>query len=392
MTGQKIMSKNILYIAPYRQNDGWGNASLGYLNSIIYACNEKNYSLKIHPVYFSQEIAQNIPEYVRILESETITKFDTIIQKVLPQAIYTDKTSSNVGINVFEVNNLTKNYGIIQPLNQLDKICVPSSIEKRALVDSGVHKPIHTISQVIPCEEIDSAISVIETDNRDFVGLNTKYKDYIKLYFIGTFIKRKNIINLIKAFRSEIMEREKVVLVIKTSHIPDEKKDSFIKSLEKELSTLRFHKGLGSKVLLITENISRYDILKLHYYCDIFVCPSKGEAFCRPLAESMRFGNIPICVENTGPTDYVNNDNGFIIPAIEEQVEYSGNGLLDHDSEYEVGMSPSVLSIRQTIRNAIEIYKTNKELLKYKSDQSKLMTNQFSYQEVGKKLCLLDIV
>lgn len=386
------MSKNILYIAPYRQNDGWGNASAGYLNAIIYACNEKRYKLKIHPVYFSQSINTNIPDYIRILESESVTEFDTIIQKVLPQAIYADKRYNNIGINVFEVNNLINNYGIIQPLNQLDKICVPSSIEKRALIDSGINKPIHTISQVIPCEEIDGTIPVIETDHRDFVGLNTKYKDYIKLYFIGTFIKRKNIINLIKAFRSEIMEREKVLLIIKTSHIPDDKKETFIKSIEKELSTLRFHKGLGNKILLITEDISRYDILKLHYYCDIFVCPSKGEAFCRPMAESMRFGNIPICVENTGPTDYVNNDNGFIIPAIEEQVEYSGNSFLDHDSEYEIGMNPSVLNIRRTIRDAIETYKINKELIKYKSEQSKLTTNQFTYEEVGKKLCSLDIV
>jgi glycosyltransferase involved in cell wall biosynthesis len=382
--------KNILYIAPYRQADGWGHASMGYLNSLIYACNELNYNLKLHPVYFSNYLNKDIPEYVRGLEMEEIYDFDIVIQKSLPQAIYIDSRYKNIGISVFEANSFKNNYGMTQPLNQLDVLLVPSMIEKMALETSGVRSNIQTISQPIPCEEIDAFKDIIKNDTQDFLGLNTRYSDYLKFYFIGTSINRKNIINLVKAFKSEVKDYEKVLLVIKTSEISN--KEQYIKSIERELSSLRYHSSLKDNVMIITDELSRYDLLKIHHYCDIFICASKGEAFCRPLAEAMRFGNIPICVHNTGPTDYVNKDNGYVIKAVEEQIYYNGNYVLENDSEYEVYMNPSILEIKRTIRSVIEDFAFHKNIIKEKSSLSLKTTDQFTYESIGKKLCSLGIM
>lgn len=380
------MTKNILYLAPYRQNDGWGLASIDYLNAIMYACQELSYNIKIQPIYFNNSFLTQIPAHIPILEEVDLNHIDTIIQKVLPQAVYIDNRFRNIVLSVFENTNLSKNTSITKPLKLAEKLLVPSKQEVNMLIKSGIKKEkVENILQPIPCEQIDAYKNIFSKNNTDIGGINYKFHDYVKFCFIGTNIKRKNIVNLIKAFKAEVREREKVILIIKSSD-----KGSLDKQIKNSLGSLRYGGDL-SNVLFVEEHLSQESIYNLHYISDFFITASRGEAFCRPIAEAMRFGTIPIAVKNTGACSYMSEDCCYFIDAHEDTSNYNGMQILDHDNELSTDMDPHIISIQEQIRKAIDLFDRKKEL-EEKQQKCIEITNQLSYEEVGKKICSLDIM
>lgn len=385
--------KNILYIAPYNQADGWGYASLSYLYAIRSACNKLGYKLYIKDVQLSDAPRNKSPD--NILELETFSKIphvDTIIQKCLPQAFAIDKQYKNIGISVFETHNL-QHSSIKYPLSQLDHLMVPSRVEKNDLEQAGVSCPISSISQPIDCAEIDSFKE--EYADYDMLNMRGKYKNYIKFYFMGADIYRKNIRNLIIAFSTEFTAKDRAVLVIKTDPMDKNTSRKYIEEIKQYLAKHnKYRTNITDHLIFIPENIDRKAILSIHNNCDIFVCASRGEAFCRPLAEGMRFGNIPMAVDSTGPTDFVDNDYGYIIKAQPEQVIFNPNNkLLEYESEFEYWMEPSIFNIRLSLRQAYEDHISKKEDERT-SIRNKIIevSQNFHYDNIGERICTLEIL
>lgn len=387
--------KNILYVGPYKQNDGWGYAARDYLRSIGYACNKLGYNLKASPIFLSGNIDHNISEELKAYEKAKITgPFDTVIQKALPQAICPISTSKNIGLCVFEQRNLGHSSYIKQVFSKLDGVLVPSKIEKEELIKAGINAT-YNISQPIDCEEIDSTILSLETDKVDILKLNSKYKNHTKFYFIGSFTSRKNIVNLIVSFSNEFRDNDKAILIIKTDQMSKQQREMIIKNIKDILSSSKYNKELRDNVILITDRMDRRQLLALHNNCDVFVCPSKGEAFCRPLAEAIRIGKYPIAVEGTGSCEVIDTGvGGSIIPSHLEYVEPNpSNVSLDHECELEQWCEPSMVDIRQALRQT-HSYLSNLS----QSERHDLSTNlknyasKFSIQSIGENICSLDIM
>jgi glycosyltransferase involved in cell wall biosynthesis len=387
--------KNILYVGPYKQNDGWGYAARDYLKSISYACQKLGYNLKASPIYLSGNIDNNIPEDIKDHEKTIISgKFDTIIQKALPQAICPIYPYKNIALCVFEQRNLGHSSYIKQVFGRMDGVWVPSKIEKDELIKAGIQST-HNISQPIDCDEIDSSIALIEKEKFDLLKLNSKYKNHTKFYFVGSFTTRKNIMNLIIAFSNEFKINDKAILIIKTDHMSQQQREMIIKNIKDILSSSKYNKELRDNVILITDRMDRNQLLALHYSCDSFVCPSRGEAFCRPLAESIRIGKYPIAVNGTGSSELIDtNIGGLIIPSHLEYVEPNpSNVSLDHECELEQWCEPSMVNIRKTLRKThsylSELNNTEKADLSMKL---KNYANKFSIQSIGDNICSLDIM
>lgn len=382
--------KNILYIGPYRQKDGWGQASLNYLKSIIHATQQLGYNLRIAPVYFTGQVWESMKvkpdadlDYLLPYENNTISKFDTIIQKGLPESLWYNKDTNNIAITVLETQNLqhTKNKHI---LNKFNHILVPSETEKETLHKAGVTTNISNILEPIDCEEIDLYIR----NNADLP--RNKYATYVKFYFIGEFVPRKNIIDLIIAFSLAFKPTDKVVLFIKTSsYISQDKVNKIIKERFDNLK----NGTVNPNIIFLNKRLPRQEILGLHNLSDVFICPSQGEAFCIPLAEGMRFGNIPIVVESTGPTSFVNKENGYIIPARPEIcLSDDGSATLDTYSSNEYWMHPTIYDLIQVLRKAKHDIIYEKDLVLAKKLKSREATNTFTFNAIGDKICSLEIM
>jgi glycosyltransferase involved in cell wall biosynthesis len=367
-------SKNILYIGPYRQNDGWGLAAKGYLLSLL----STEHNISSVPIYLNASSACDILEK-NILSSENrvLREYDLIIQKALPPAICPNKYAKNIALTVLE-NNLIYSDGI-QNLKSVDEIWVPSNKEIQCIKNSNIDTPTRSIMQPIPTQDIND---IIKRNLR--IGFNSKIVDRCyKFYFIGEYIQRKNLHDIIVAFHTEFDLSEPVSLIIKTSIHGMTPQQSLLQ-IQNDIHTIkqkfRTRKNFKEEIIL-TDRLSQEQLFSIHQTCDCFISVSYGEAFCRPAAEALCFGKPIIITPNIGIAEMVDEGDKIMVGVQEQPVlmnSPSSIGGLDMYNANETWSIPSILDLKRAMRNAFET--------KPSVDGSKYIT-KFSYNNIGKILC-----
>jgi glycosyltransferase involved in cell wall biosynthesis len=138
-------------------------------------------------------------------------------------------------------------------------------------------------------------------------------------YFIGEHVNRKNLTALVLAFHLEFGLSEQVELLIK-SNKSGISANNLHQAIDAELQQVKQSFGIYrtiqdyKKELILTERLSDEDMCRLHNSCDCFVMPSHGEAWCIPAMDAAGFGKQPIVSGNTGMTEFINNNTGWVIP------------------------------------------------------------------------------
>ncbi len=357
-----IKNKNILYIGPYRQQDGWGQAAKDYILSL----NETDNNIHCQPVYMSNSIDENIDPKIKAIENNQLSQYDVVIQNVLPMMM-TKTHLYNVGLLFIENQNFCSES--VQNLNLMDEIWVSSNLEKKSLTDGGVKTPIKVIGH---------AINVQKSQNNIFTDA---IKDHYKFYFIGEYIQRKNIKDLVTAFHLEFDITEKVSLVLKLSGSGNNFHEFVEKDLQNIKAQLRTRKYFHNEIL-ITNRLSNDQMNGLHNSADCFVVVSYGEAFCRPAAEALCNGNYLISSSNIGILDYTNPEDVDVIDCYPSPVildNPQSMASLDIYNANETWYVPNILDLRKKMRLAFENRKQN--------NNSNFYIEQFSYKNIGQKIC-----
>jgi len=372
---------NILFVGPYRQNDGWGYATKDYIKALN---TNSSYNITTQPVYLGSPSNNFDDSLIENLENKRLDKYDCVIQKTLPECFFLNKTFKlNIGITELETNNFISS-SMISSINRMDQIWVPSHIEKTTLQQSGVKIPIRVISQPLDVEYIRSL-------SEYKLSIAPILKNFFKFYFIGDYSSRKNLLDLVRAFHLAFSYEERVCLVIKTSkaglkpYAMKELVEKDIEQCKKELNISTKYK----KEIIITENLSYKDVIGLHNSCDCFVMPSYGEAFCRPAAEALICGKTPIVNVNTGMKDYINESNGFYIKSHQVPVLIKDRPLSVAFDAYTGNEHWYQIDIYSLVNQLKHVYETrNSEELKKKQETGKNQHGLFSYQTIGSKLCI----
>lgn len=367
----------VLFIGPYRQNDGWGLAARDYIKALA---TNKDISLATRPVYLapnnkdSQFDDQEIISY----EQNTHNKYDAVIQKVLPEYLFYDyRFGKNIGLFTLEISDLS-NTSAIKNINRMDEIWVPSNIEKNSLIQSGVVKPIKVISQPI------NTINLKNINDKLYYG--PTIDNSFKFYTICENNFRKNLEDLIIAFNLAFNHYDKVNLIIKTNGNPNQL-SSWANSIKKKLNIQKkYHNEI-----FISNKFNDEDIIKFHNSCDCFVSCSYGEAFCRPAAEALCRGKNPIVNKNTGMKDFINEENGYLVksyrtPVLLENHPIMGN--IDYYNANQYWYKIDIYDLIEKMKTAFNTYKKNQTEWKTKSEAGKNSINMFEYESIGKKLCI----
>jgi len=370
---------NALFIGPYRQNDGWGIASREYIKAI----SSQISNLTTRPVYFIQ---QNTDPGQQILgyENSLYKSYDVVFQKTLPHCISIDKKiKKNVGMFVLETNNISKSI-CVSNLNKLDEILVPSSQEKKTLIESKITTKIKTISQPLDIEFIDR-------NRENKINISDKNNSF-KFYTIGEYVERKNFKDLIIAFHLAFKNTDNVNLVIKTSK-PGQNNQRAKTEIENDFHEIKKKLNIKQhykREIVITERFSDEDMIGLHNACDCFVMPSCGEAFCRPAAEALILGKTPIVTDHTGMVDFINRENGFIISSKKSPVIVNARTLSNDFDIYnanEYWFQPNIYSLIECMQKAYHLSKKEKDKYQEKQLIGINSKNQFSYEQIGKNIC-----
>lgn len=373
---------NILFVGPYRQNDGWGLATQSYIRALA----STNNNITIRPVFLAGNSGSDLDSDLLSLENSRYDNYDLVIQKTLPHCLfYNGHFKKNIGLFVLETNNIQES-SCIANINLMDEVWVPSEQEKKCLIKSGVSKPVRSISQPLD-------VSFIKENINHKISFGSILDQTFKFYFIGEYVERKNLHDLILAFHLAFNIGQQVSLIIKTS-ISGKNPHESKKIIEKDIETIKKQLNISSKYkkeIVITEYLSYKDLIGLHNACDCFVMPSYGEAFCRPAAEALVLGKTPIVTDNTGMIDHINNENGFIIKSYKTPVVVSNRTLSNEFDIYnanEYWYKINVYSLIEHMQTVYNMNKQDKKTLTKKKQVGMDTIETFSYKTIGTKLCI----
>jgi len=286
-------------------------------------------------------------------------------------------------MTALETNNFVGS-NVVKIMNRMDQIWVPSEQEKETLTKSGVSCVVKSVSQPIDVEYIQSL-----QDHK--LKFNSILDSLFKFYFIGDYCHRKNLLDLVKAFHLAFSYEDRVCLIIKSSkhgyrpNVCRQLIETDIDNVKKSLNIANKYK----KEIVITESLSYKDLIGLHNACDCFVMPSYGEAFCRPAAEALICGKTPLINMNTGTKDFISEENGFYIKSYPTPVISSERTLstdFDMQTANETWYQIDINDLINKLRTIFEM--RNSENLKEKQQQGKKQAHQFTYSNIGKKLCI----
>jgi glycosyltransferase involved in cell wall biosynthesis len=365
---------NILFVGPYRQPDGWGMATRSYIKALA----TKHKNITTRPVYLATPDLKFDDEEIISYENSLYDNYDVVIQKTLPHCLfYNGSYKKNIGFFELETNNLSSS-DCITNINRMDEVWVPSSTEEQCLIKSGVKVPIRVVSQPLDTEFIQQ--------NKDYkIKLNPLIDNMFKFYFIGDNNDRKNITDLVVAFNLAFDYTDPVCLVIKTNN--GQKLEHDINEIKKRLGNKKRYK----KEIIISDYMSYKDIIGLHNYCDCFIAPSYGEAFCRPAAEALVLGKTPIINKNTGMKDYINDSNGFLVkshrtPVIVQNRPLSTDFDIYNADEYWYKID--IYDLVEKMKLAYDMHTKNSTELLKKKEAGISSLNNFSYDSIGSNLCI----
>ncbi len=358
---------NILFVGPYRQNDGWGTAAREYLRALF----KTGFNITCRPIYMnSQQTFDEFPEFDEA-EKKIYSTYDVIIQNCLPHMFRKYGGVKNVGISFFET---TIKYTPWPPImNMMDEIWVSSRFEKQLLKDSNVKTDINIV-------HIPTDFDKYDKDYGEFEGLKDHKNEY-KFYFIGELSGRKNVEALIIAFHREFHPHEPVRLVLKLNRVGMDE-STLIHHVNQLITDIRrrYNFSYYKDDVIITSYLNNNELFSLHQSCDCFVMPSSGEAFCLPAFDAIMFGNNTVVNGNTGMNEFARSGSLYvdsqISPALvsDPPLPFLYNGK---DTWYDI----NIIDLQKLMRRAYE-----RPFGKVKEHAKKMLMPEYSYDAVAQKM------
>jgi glycosyltransferase involved in cell wall biosynthesis len=373
MGREAAFKMRVLYISNYRDQTGWAQAGLSYIQALDVA----GVDVTCRPIKLN-EIHGEIPARVAELEAKPHDTYDAVIQHVLPhQMEYERKLGRNVALFFAETSHFRMT-DWPEKLNCMDETWVCCEHNAVAARDSGVVIPIKIIP--IPCDVSRYARSY------EPLSIVKKLAGNFIFYTIGESVRRKNLVALLKAFHLEFDVNEPVNLLIKTT--PKGLKDE--QQTYSETVTFCNHIKEGLKIyeklehykkeIVIAGRYSDDEIMRLHASCDCGVFPSYGEAWSVPAFDAMGLGKTPIVTDSSGFRQYLNDDCGWMVPAHREPVYATQLDTFQNlHTSFEEWDSIEVPQLRAAMREAYE----NADLRKEKATAGIARAYDFSFAKIG---------
>lgn len=355
----------VLYAGVYREFGGWAQAT----RDAILALDSSGVEIVCRPIVFSRRHTKFLPKRIAELENKSAAGCDTIIQHILPNLMEYCGYLRNVGVYYSETTTIRPS-NWPERLNFMDSLWVSNRYMEEAARNSYVTPPI----SVIPCS------TDINKFQRSYKPLPIRpYDNAFLFYSISSTITRKNLEALIKAFHIEFEPYEPVELVVKVHSEEKNYKQNFMHFLRQIKENLKLKKTRYKNEILITEDLSEEDLMRLHATCDCFVSSSYCEAACLPALDAMGMGKTPIVPSWGGFLEYIDDTVGSLIP-VKMGPAFGGNGSFDF--MYTAEEDWAEIDIRALGKSMREVYE-NEELRLKKRNAGKEKVYQFDYKTIG---------
>ena len=361
----------VLYIGHYKEKSGWGQVARDYILAMD--------SVGIEVVPRALKLGNpsaTLPARLLELEKKSAIGSTISFQHVLPHYMkYDSSFQKNIGLFELETSGI-KYTSWPAHLNLMDEVWVPcTSMEKDSGIN-GITKPIKVVPHTFDTTEYEKV----------YPKLNLPVVNKFTFYFIGEFNRRKHLSALIKAFHTEFTVEEPVELVLKVNKcgVSSENLATDIKNFCNSIKDgLKLYKDPSryKPEIIITVDISREDILRLHTTCDCFVTTSYGDSWNLPCFESMAMGKLVITSATGGMLDYIDSErNGFLVGGSMEPVFGQIDTFEEFGTAREMWFDISTHRLMKTMRRVYELSPERKSQI---STEARLSANKYDYGNIG---------
>lgn len=259
--------------------------------------------------------------------------------------------------------------------NRAAGVCVGSFYtETRPLPSAWATRANQMDAQVVPCRLMADALrasphfrrpafvvpvscdpAVYARDYPTRPDLAAFCRGRFTFYTVGEYVKRKGFALLLRAFLAEFTQRDPVGLVVKTGLpgvAPARLFDRVRAEVERVRETVQAHRA--PPVALVTDRLTREELLGLHCAADVFVQPSYGEAVGLPARDACFFGKTPVVTAAGGYLEYVDAACGYPVPCRPVPVFDDSPVHRELFTGRQVWDEPDLLALRAAMRSAFE--------------------------------------
>lgn len=356
---------SIKYCGTFLDHSGYGSSNRADISAFYVAGVNMTTELVVQvPEKTSHGIAESIASSMRDREIDYKIKIIHLTPDMYPR--YMEANKYNIGRLVWETDRLPQEW--INPCNKMAEIWTTSERHKKILETSGIKVPIYSFP-----EPIDTLPGLQKIN-----PFQTKFKKDFIFYSIFQWIDRKNARGLLRAYWKAFEGNENVTLLLKT-YRNNYSEDQYTQ-IRNDILEWKSQLGLQHypKILLVKKLLKSSDLPKLHEMGDVFVNPSSGEGWCRPMQEAMLQGKPVISGDNGGITDYLSSDEYTrVSTSLQRATEASWIPWYTKDMHW------WVLDEKDFIKSLKQVYSSYQEALEKANRAKSYVIEKTSYQYVG---------
>lgn len=356
----------VIYRGIFHDGQGYAVAARGY----ALALDKIGVDVVLQPMNFgTQPIRQPKEVFQKIVDlaNKPINpdKKKILIHHIQPGGLENDlgKFDHIINLVVYEADQIHKEW--VPLLNKIDQVWVPSQHNHDIFKNSGVEIPINVFPHGAEYKPSDNRV--------DFGELNDKFK-FLSVF---TWSYRKNVPCLLRAFWEEFSEEDNVCLIMKANAfvgITSEQILDLTKQLKKEIVGIK----KTAKLLVLGNNhLDDKKMSDLYNTCDCYVLPTRSEGVGLPYMEAMACGKPCIATGWGGQTDFINNENGYLISYFLKPVDLKDQDAGVHFRDYMKLAEANIDHLKLLMRHC---YK-NKEEVETKGQKSLETINNYTWEK-----------
>ncbi|WP_229106882.1 glycosyltransferase [Paenibacillus sp. 1001270B_150601_E10] len=231
------------------------------------------------------------------LKRKTRTKRRVYVLHSIPD-LWKRKLHPTIGFTYWETSKIPDRW--VNQANQMSAMFLPSANNMEVFRSSGVRVPMYHIR---PCLHIPQGSAEPHHTPPYLEGLPP-----FRFLAVSSWIERKGIDRLLRAYWEEFRPEDPVCLVIKTAAGPE---------LHQAVEHMKREFGIQhstAPIYLDLEFRSEWQMDALYRHCQAFVHVSRGEGVGYPMLEAAVRGLPIIATGWGGHTDFLNEYNSYPVP------------------------------------------------------------------------------
>ena len=405
----------IVYCGQFEDASGYGVAARGYLKALDkYLSNWPNdflekSQLKVHPIVF-ENINKNSKEDNSLIDKYRFsnnTEMDEFISKPyiliwhLPAPsliVHMQRHQSRwptteklvrgakkiMNLAAWETDGVPMEWLKIYKDFNFSSVVVPSKWNQKIFSQAIGERKCYLLPHIIEDPPKSLKTSVIDEE---------QLKDKFVVFTMSQWNHRKGFDKLIQAFCMEFKKQNDVALVIKTyGHFvgnvsPEEENQQNIE-IGKNISNLKnsVHIGFGNTpsvpIYFIPGILPFENISWLYEKTNLFALTTRGEGFGLTIAEALMHRKPVLVPKEGGHIDYIHKDSAFWVKGYWQP--HVGSTHFTCDMKW---YEPDIMSVRENLRLAYDMWKSNPFDLELKGKRGSLHIKNSGYdvRSIGEK-------